>query len=74
MRPANQLHFLLYADAIYRMPPELNSVDKAKNWVKIGPLKNLKPNFRFIIYSRSSTKPAHLVKIGPADFEIIGLK
>ena len=29
LRPANQLHFLPYANAIYRMSPELNCVDTA---------------------------------------------
>jgi len=32
-----------------------------------------KNNFRLIIYSHSSTNPEHLVKIGPAHVEIIGL-
>jgi len=29
LRPANQIHFLPYANAIYRMSPELSSADKA---------------------------------------------
>ena len=34
LRPANKLHYLLYANAIYRMSPETISVDKAnKNWL-----------------------------------------
>jgi len=36
-------------------------------------LKDRKTNFRLIIYSRSFTNPEKLVKIGPVDFEIIGL-
>jgi len=32
-----------------------------------------KTNFRSFIYSKSSTDPANLVKIGPIDVEIIGL-
>jgi len=34
LRPENQLHFLQHTNAIYRMSPELNSVDKAnKKWL-----------------------------------------
>ena len=34
LRPANQLHFLLYANAVWRISPELSSVDQAnKNWL-----------------------------------------
>jgi len=36
-------------------------------------LEGSKNYFRLIIYSHSSTKPEHLAKIGPIDFEIIGL-
>jgi len=32
-----------------------------------------KLNFRSIIHSHSSTNPKNLAKIGPVDFEIIGL-
>jgi len=28
LRPANQLHFLPYANAVYRMPPKYSSADK----------------------------------------------
>jgi len=31
-------------------------------------------NFRSFIYSQSSTNPANFVKIGPVDFELVGLK
>jgi len=37
------------------------------------PLKNLKTNFRLIIYSRSSTEAENAAKIDEADVEIIGL-
>ena len=32
-----------------------------------------KTNFRLIIYSHSSINPENLAKVGPVDFEIIGL-
>jgi len=34
-------------------------------------MRDQKTNFRSFIYSHSSTNPAHLVKIGPVDLEII---
>jgi len=54
---------------------DLSSVDKTnKHWLPWQrPLKNKKNNFIFIIYSNSSTNPANLAKIGPANGEIIGL-
>jgi len=36
-------------------------------------LEGLKNNFRFIIYSPSSTNSEYSEKIGPVDAEIIGL-
>jgi len=38
------------------------------------PLKGSKTNFRMIIFTHSSINPANITKIGPADFEKIGLK
>jgi len=62
LRPANQLHFLPYANAIYRMSLELSSVDKVnKN------LKDRKTNFRLIMSGHGSTNPANLAKFGPVD-------
>jgi len=56
------------------MSPKL-SVDKTKKkwlpWQR--PLRDRKTNFRLIIHSQSSTNPETVVKIRPADFEIIGL-
>ena len=44
------------------------------NWLPWQrPLKNRKSNFRLIIFSRSSVLLQNLAKIGPVDFEIIGL-
>ena len=74
LRPANQFHVLPYANAIYRMSPELSSMDKAnRNWLpQQHPLsERKKTNFRLIIYSRNSTNPANLAKIVPVDVEII---
>jgi len=42
-----------------------------KNWLpRQRPLRSRKTNFRPLIYSRSSTNPANLVKIGPVGVEI----
>ena len=73
LRPANQFHVLPYANAIYRMSPELSSMDKAnRNWLpQQHLLSERKTNFRLIIYSRNSTNPANLAKIGPVDVQII---
>jgi len=38
-----------------------------------NPSKDRKTNFTLIIYSHGSTNPEKLAKIGPVDFEIIGL-
>jgi len=38
-----------------------------------SPLRDGKTNFRLIIYSHSSINPENLAKVGPVDFEIIGL-
>jgi len=59
------------------MSPELSSMDKTKP-TKIGcrgkrPLRDRRINFRLFIYSHSSTNPVNFAKIGPVDFEIIGL-
>ena len=64
-RHLNRLHFFPYADAIYRMSPELSSVDKAsKNWLpRKRPLPDRKTNFRSFICSHGSTKPGNLAKI-----------
>ena len=76
LRPANQLHFLPYANAIYRTSPELSSTDKAnKTWLPWQRLlRDRKTNIRLIIYSRGPTNPADLAKIGQVNVEIIGLK
>ena len=37
------------------------------------PLRYKKTNFRLIIYSHSSISRENLAKVGPVDFEIIGL-
>jgi len=70
LRPANQLH------AVFRTSPELNFVDKANNnWLpRQRPPMDRNTNFGSFIYSHSFTNPANFTKIGPADFEIIGLK
>jgi len=45
-----------------------------KNWLPWQcPLRDRKANFRFTIYSHSSTNPENLAKIHSTDFEIIGL-
>jgi len=47
---------------------------KPKKWLPWQrPLRDRKTNFRLIIHSQSSTNPETVVKIRPADFEIIGL-
>jgi len=44
-----------------------------QNWLPRQRLStDRKTNSRSFIYSHSSTNPAHLVKIGPLDVEIIG--
>jgi len=46
-----------------------------KNWLpRQRPLRDRKADCRAFIYSHSSTNPANLVKIGPADVETIGLR
>jgi len=51
------------------------SVDKTnKSWLPWQrPLMDRKTNFRLIVYSRSSTKPENLAKIGSVDVEITAL-
>ena len=36
-------------------------------------MRGQRTNFRLIVYSHCSTNPENLAKIGPVDFEIIGL-
>jgi len=54
------------------MSPKISLLTKAKeNWLPWQPpLRDRKPNF---ICSHSSTNPENLVKIGPVDFETIGV-
>jgi len=76
-RPANQLQFLPYANAIYRMSPELSSVDKSdNNWLpwQRPSRDRKKTNFSLIIYSRGSINPANSATVGQADVEVTGVK
>jgi len=55
------------------MLPYLSCVDKNnKSWLQ-RPLTDRKTTVRLIVYSLSSTNPDNVTKIGPVDFEIIGL-
>jgi len=57
------------------MSPKITFVDKADEiWLPWQcPLRDRKVNFRLIIYSHSSTNTENLAKIGPLDFDMIGL-
>jgi len=73
------MHYFFYGtlvNAVCRMPPELNCVDKAnKKLVATAmSLEGSKSSDRSSIYSRNSTKPENLAKMGPVDFEITGLR
>ena len=70
------MHFLPYANAIYRMSPKLGSVDKTKQKLvaMTASLGGSKNKFHIDHLEHSSNNPANLANIGQVDFEIIGVK
>ena len=68
LRPATLVHFLSYANAVYRMSPKIIFVPKGN---KTGKLIS-DWSSAAIVLSRCSINRENLVQIGPIDFEIIG--